>query len=313
MRWRWSAPSRPAARHAAWMRANVASVSSSVSLGSFAIAARRRRSRRQPQTTQHDDRHPERCPLLDGNTCQVREDHAVTWPIMPESGHRCGGYIDSLSMRIRLRRAGAGALLATSRHWRSPRRRRRTGSSDAPTCPCRLAVQLGRSSRSYPVVRRAVGALDAPAAPERSIVCGCSACPRIVGPLASLFGLAVFGLVVYSGIDGAPGLVGELQRDFHLRDLLGRAAARQRVLRRRLRGSEPLAHDGARAALAARPPDARSRRAPAAALPRVARAVAGRRDPARLRLPGAGLRRTRQPGYSSAGSRSATSPSRWSR
>ena len=104
-----------------------------------------------------------------------------------------------------------------------------------------VAVQLGGGDRAGRLVRGAVGAVDAPAAADRAPQAPVPHSAGAVEVLASLLGVAVFALVLYSGFAGTPGVVGELQRDLHLRDLLGRHADRQRAAGRRLRRAQPVA------------------------------------------------------------------------
>ena len=134
-----------------------------------------------------------------------------------------------------------------SRRWRSRRAPRRTGSSARRTCrsPCgcsagrRRSCSSSRSSRCRRCGRRRSC---------RSSTGGALfALPTALEWLASLVGVGLFALVLYSGFAGAQVAAGELLGDVHLRDLLGRHAGGERAVRRRVPRAQPVAHVRARA------------------------------------------------------------------
>jgi hypothetical protein len=106
-------------------------------------------------------------------------------------------------MRIRLRRAGAGGLAATLAALALPATAQAHGIVGRADLP--VPVWLFSWAAAVVLILSFVALSVLWTRPQlqnqhRVRLFGV---PRIVGPLASLFGLAVFGLVVYSGIDGA--------------------------------------------------------------------------------------------------------------
>ena len=107
--------------------------------------------------------------------------------------------------------------------------------------------------------------------------------------------MALFVLVVYSGLAGSQVWSANFSRDVHLRDLLGRDAARERAAGRHLLRAQPVA------LVCQGDPRARAEagtegvRPPAPELSGEARPVAGNGPAGRVRVAGAGVRGTRQP------------------
>ncbi len=172
---------------------------------------------------------------------------------------------------------------------RGPRHRRPGRPADTG-----MAVQLGGGDRAGGVVRGAVGAVEEPAAADRT--------PQTPAPHPAGGGGAREPIRrrrvrarALQRLRREPGVVGQLQRDLHLRGLLDRDADRQRAARRRLRRAQPVALLRESDSLARRAPGTASLLAPAPALPRPSRTVAGRGPARGLRLAGARVRGTRQP------------------
>ena len=70
---------------------------------------------------------------------------------------------------------------------------------------------------------------------------------RPVEIVCGLLGVAMLGVVVYTRLPRDPEPGGELRADVRVRELLGRAGAPERAVRRRLPGVQPLARDRPRA------------------------------------------------------------------
>ena len=176
---------------------------------------------------------------------------------------RCMRSLTPSDAAVAARRSGLVTALVFPGRRRRPRDRRQGGPADPG-----VAVQLDRGDRAGGLVRRAVDDVDAPAAAAALRAPACSGPPpRSTG--CGLVGVALFALVVYSGLEGAQVLHANFNVDLHLRDLLGRHADRERAVRRRLRrASAPGA--AARAALrwAARRAGRAARHARCCATPR---------------------------------------------
>ena len=66
---------------------------------------------------------------------------------------------------------------------------------------------------------------------------------RPVEIICGAIGIFLLGLTIYAGLRGTESTDRELRADLHLRDLLARAGAAERAVRRRLPGVQPVARD----------------------------------------------------------------------